>query len=86
MKFPSAKTAQPLTQLLWPSSTILKAPVSASHTRTVLSWEAETMKHPSAETAQHSTSLLWPSGTILKAPVSASHTRCAPSCLWRRIR
>ncbi len=48
-----------LTGYEWPCSTRRSAPVAASHTRTVLSSEPDTMSRPSGENAKAWTELGW---------------------------
>ena len=57
-------------------------PVSASHTRTVLSPLPETMRVPSGLNATAITASVWPvSGGPIGWPVAASHTRTVLSLL-----
>ena len=50
-------------------------PVEASHIRTDLSLEPETMRVPSLENAMEKTELEWPVILLSSAPVEESHTR-----------
>ena len=50
-------------------------PVDASHTRTDLSDEPETMCVPSVENVTELTDFVWPFSTLSTLPVEASHTR-----------
>ena len=73
-------------QLLWPfKGPTTSSPVSASHTRIVLSSEPETMRRPSGENATDLTQSLWPfKGPTTSSPVSASHTRIVLSWSQKR--
>ena len=64
-----------LTLPVWPSSTLRHDPVAASHTRTVLSQEADATSWPSGEKATVLTLPVWPSSTLQHDPLAASHTR-----------
>ena len=57
MRAPSVKNATELTDEVWPFSTFSCLPVDASHTRTELSYEPETMCVPSVENATNLTTL-----------------------------
>jgi len=57
MRIPSAENAIEVTDLVWPFSTLSSLPVDASHTRTDLSDEPETMRVPLVENATELTSL-----------------------------
>ncbi|KAF1965829.1 hypothetical protein BU23DRAFT_443005, partial [Bimuria novae-zelandiae CBS 107.79] len=50
-------------------------PVAASHSRTVLSREADATSWPSGEKATALTSPEWPSSVLRHVPVAASHSR-----------
>ena len=58
-----------------PASVATSAPVAASHTRTVLSNDAEASHKPLGEYATDSTDLVWPASVATTAPVDASHSR-----------
>ena len=57
---PSALTATPLTELVWPSRVRSSRPLSTSHTFSVLSSDAETARCPSGVTATAMTAPVWP--------------------------
>jgi len=63
------KREMPISRARW------GAPVSASHTRTVLSYEPDASRRPSCEKATDQTQDVCPSSARWGAPVSVSHTR-----------
>jgi hypothetical protein len=69
---------------VWPFSFFSSAPVEASHTRTDLSSEPETIRVPSLENATDQTWSVWPFSFFSSAPVEASHTRTDLSSSQRR--
>ena len=76
-------TATALTQSVWPvRGSPIGLPVAASHTRTVWSWEPETMmvRPSTCPTATAFTLSVWPvRGSPIGLPVAASHTRTVRS-------
>src|SRR6476646_10316785 len=87
MREPSGLNATPVTQSVWPvSGGPMGWPVSASHSRTVLS-PPETMRFPSGLNATLYTAPVWPvSGAPMGWPVSAFHIRRVLSSLPETIR
>src|SRR6188768_1793022 len=75
MRVPLVENATDLTESVWPFMTLSSLPVDASHTRTDLSPEPETMRVPSVENATDLTDSVWPFRTLSSLPVDASHTR-----------
>ena len=65
--------------LEWPSSVLRHDPVAASHSRTVLSWDADATSWPYGEKATALTTLEWPSSVLRHDPVAASHSRTVSS-------
>jgi hypothetical protein len=59
----------------WPSSVLRYLPVAASHSRTVLSPDADATSWPSGEKATALTQSEWPSSVLRHLPVAASHSR-----------
>src|SRR3984957_21225887 len=55
------------TQPEWPSSVLRQDPVAASHSRTVLSDDADATSWPSGEKATALTELEWPSSVLRQA-------------------
>ena len=55
MRVPSGEKATEKTERVWPLNIFTIAPVEASHTRTDLSFEPETMRVPSGEKATEET-------------------------------
>jgi hypothetical protein len=72
---PSGEKATALTSKEWPSSVLRHVPVAASHSRTVLSRDADATSCPSGEKATALTSEEWPSSVLRHVPVAASHSR-----------
>ena len=73
---------------VWPvSGAPIGWPVSASHSRTVLSPLPETIRLPSGLNATLNTESVWPvSGSPIGWPVSASHSRTVLSTLPETMR
>ncbi|PZD23657.1 EST1-DNA-bind domain containing protein [Pyrenophora tritici-repentis] len=63
----------------WPSSVLRHVPVTASHSRTVLSLDADATSCPSGEKATALTTLEWPFSVLRHVPVAASHRRTVSS-------
>ena len=85
---PSGLNATLITAPVWPvSGAPIGWPVSASHSRTVLSSLPETMRVPSGLNATLATAPVWPvSGAPIGWPVSASHSRTVLSALPETMR
>src|SRR6202522_307589 len=73
-----------LTESSCPFRTTICLPVTASHTRAVLSSEAVTTRVPSGENAALQTSPPCPFKTAIGLPVTASHSRAVLS--WEAVR
>ena len=69
------------TTLRCPSSVLTHAPVSTSHSRTVLSWLPEASCFPSGLKHTDLTQSPCPSSVLTHAPVSTSHSRTVLSAL-----
>ena len=61
------------------SSVCCKSPVSASQSRTTLSYKVDASHRPSGENVIATTLLEWPSSVCCRAPVSASQSRTVQS-------
>ena len=82
MRLPSGLNAALCTShLVCPESVASAAPVSASHSRAVLSADAVTMRLPSGLNAALCTTPVCPESVASAAPVWASHSR-AVSIVW----
>ena len=77
MRLPSGLNAALVTASVWPvSGSPICLPLSASHSRAVLSADAVTMRLPSGLNAALHTPSVWPaSGSPIGLPLSASHSR-----------
>ena len=76
---PSGLKHTEYTETPCPSSVLTHAPVSASHSRTVLSQLPDATRRPSGLQHTDFTQLPCPSSVLTHAPVSTSHSRTAVS-------
>ena len=79
MRRSSPLNRTPLTGPSWCIGAPIGAPVAASQSRTVLSWDQDSMRRPSMLNRTPLTGPSWCIGAPIGAPVAASHTRAVLS-------